>query len=135
MLLSAGCFLHDLVAEQPPSRVFEGSETPKGTTFPSIGADPDNASNLSAGGRSSGGGWSSFKDNSSAIARSKGRDDGGDDWTLTMKLLKEGSSAGCVEVEAAATHIRAITLWDAVVGFATALELPAFQARPGPRIR
>ncbi|CAM9873724.1 unnamed protein product [Ectocarpus sp. 6 AP-2014] len=82
--------------EEPSSRVFEGSETPKGTTFPSIGADPENASTLTAGGRNSGvGGWSSFKDNSSAIAGSKGRDDGGgDDWTLTMKLLKEGSSAG-----------------------------------------
>ncbi|CAM9615409.1 unnamed protein product, partial [Ectocarpus sp. 12 AP-2014] len=68
--------------EEPSSRVFEGSETPKGTTFPSIGADPENASTLAGGGRSSGvGGWSSFKDNSSAIAGSKGRDEGGgDDW-------------------------------------------------------
>ncbi|CAM9150534.1 unnamed protein product [Ectocarpus sp. 12 AP-2014] len=82
--------------EEPSSRVVEGSETPKGTTLPSIRADPENASTLTAGGRSSGvGGWSSFKDNSSTIAGSKGRDDGGgDDWTLTMKLLKEGSSAG-----------------------------------------
>lgn len=104
--------------------MFEASETPKGSTFPSIGADPETASNITAGGRSSGGGWSSFKDNSSAITGSKGRDDsGGDDWDLTMKLLKEGSSAGCVEVEARATGIRGNKLWGAVAGFATELEV------------